>query len=244
MKLIVDIGNSRTKLGLFADGKLTDTLVISGLPSEADLISFCTPSPVESIAISSVGQGIGEEIQRWFPNSFVLNIDSNTATPITSTYSTPSTLGIDRICGMVAASKYFPTDTVLVIDMGTCVTYDIIDSHKTHLGGGISPGYKMRLDAMHHFTAKLPNVSPEKEIPAIGTSTEGSLLFGAGRGLMAEVEGIIAYFSAQHQNLKVILTGGNHSMVEQRDENATFAAPNLILEGIHFILLHNEPLNE
>jgi len=244
LKLIVDIGNSRTKLGLFSDSDLISSSVLSTIPEKNDLKTFCAGNPIEAIAISSVGEDVSKKIGSWFPKTFILLIDSITPIPIKTNYKTPNTLGIDRICGMVAGNKYFPENTVLVIDMGTCITYDLIDSNKTHLGGGISPGYKMRLDAMHEFTARLPKVDPKQEIPELGTTTNESLLFGAGQGMKSEIDGIIAFFSAKHQNLKVILTGGNHLMVEQRVENAIFAAPNLILEGINSILLYNEKLND
>ena len=244
MKLIVDIGNSRTKLGLFSGGDLMSTSVISATPEKNDLTTFCAGNPIEAIAISSVGENLVQKIESWFPNIYLLNIESSTSFPIKTNYKTPNTLGIDRICGLVAGNKYFPENTVLVIDMGTCITYDLIDANKTHLGGGISPGYKMRLDAMHEFTTRLPKVDPKQEIPKIGTTTNESLLFGAGQGMKSEIDGIIAFFSAKHPNLKVILTGGNHLMVEQRVENAIFAAPNLILEGINSILLYNEKLND
>ena len=244
MKLIVDIGNSRTKLGLFSEGDLISSSVLSTIPEKNDLKTFCAGNPIEAIAISSVGEDLVQKIESWFPNMYLLNIESSTPFPIKTNYKTPNTLGIDRICGLVAGNKYFPENTVLVIDMGTCITYDLIDANKTHLGGGISPGYKMRLDAMHEFTARLPKVDPKQEIPEIGTTTNESLLFGAGQGMKSEIDGIIAFFSAKHPNLKVILTGGNHLMVEQRVENAIFAAPNLILEGINSILLYNEKLND
>jgi len=244
LKLIFDIGNTRTKIGLFSNDDLKKTTVISGTPKKEQVMGFCKDVQIDSIAISSVGLDIFDKIAAWFPKCSVLNIDPNTPLPIKTNYQSPSTLGIDRICGVVAGNKYFPESNVLVIDMGTCITYDVINSNKTHLGGGISPGYKMRLDAMHKFTSRLPQVEIEPTIPEIGTTTNHSLLFGAGQGIKAEIAGIILYFSAKHPKLKVILTGGNHLMVEQGNENAIFAAPNLILEGIHDILLHNEKLND
>jgi type III pantothenate kinase len=231
-------------MGLFSDDGLKKTAVISGLPEKEQVLDFCKDGKIDAIAISSVGQDISDKMASWFPKCFLLNISSNTPLPIKTNYQTPSTLGIDRICGVVAGNKYFPGNTVLVIDMGTCITYDLIDANKMHLGGGISPGYKMRLDAMHTFTSRLPQADASQKIPELGTSTIDSLLFGAGQGMKAEIDGMTSFFSAKHPNLKVILTGGNHLMVEQGDENAIFAAPNLILEGIHEILLHNEKLND
>lgn len=244
MKLIVDIGNSRTKMGLFSNDELRKTTIITGTLEKKNVVDFWEGDQINAIALSSVGRDLSDKLASWFPDCFLLNISSSTHLPIKTSYKTPSTLGIDRICGAVAANKYFPENTVLVIDMGTCITYDLIDTNKTHLGGGISPGYTMRLDAMHAFTSRLPQVNASQEIPLIGTTTEESLLFGAGQGIRAEIEGMISFFRENHPNLKVILTGGDHLMVEQGDENAIFAAPNLILEGIHAILLYNEQLND
>lgn len=243
MNLIIDIGNSRVKLAWFEKRSLLDSETLNLPLQSTDFKSITKNKTVDFAAISNVNNGH----QDWLNlsvNKSVLFIDNQTPLPIDLLYKTPETLGIDRICAAVAAHHKFPDVPVLSIDMGTCITYDFIDEKGSYHGGGISPGYKMRLDAMHSFTDRLPIVHVSKEFSSIGASTEESMLFGAGRGIVEELNGLIAFFKANNPNLKVILTGGDHSMFEQHIENRIFAAPNLVLEGINEILLYNIALNE
>ncbi|NQV51716.1 MAG: type III pantothenate kinase [Flavobacteriales bacterium] len=239
MNLVIDIGNTRAKLGLFEQGKLLENQVTSTAQLIDAIKAVLRENAISNIGIASVGASPDDWRAQLANEVRVLQIDQLTPAPIKTTYNTPETLGIDRLCGAVGAYHLFPKHNILVIDMGTCITYDLVELGGIHIGGGISPGYKMRLDAMHHFTARLPQVNPPQIAPSIGVDTNTSMAFGSFFGIVAEINGWIDKFNAEYANLKVILTGGDASSFEQRIENPIFAAPNLVLEGIHSILKYN-----
>lgn len=239
MNLVIDIGNSRVKMGVFENNQMLEQHLTTHEGLLAAISLFLGKYEISHIGLAKVGKqddawkaAVPSEIQ-------VLEIEQHTPTPTTTQYKTPESLGIDRICAVVGAFDRFPSHPVLAIDAGTCITYDLIEPGGIHLGGGISPGYKMRLDAMHHFTARLPLVAPTTSPSELGIDTISSLTFGSFYGMAHEINGLIAHFTGTYPNLVVILTGGDASIFEQHIENAIFAAPNLVLEGINSILLYN-----
>lgn len=241
MNLILDIGNTRAKAGIFDQDKLVE-VHSSELSSIQELVDSLDINEDWSIAISSVSIH-GKDLELPDTHRSRLELDHQTPIPLTLDYETPETLGLDRVCGSVAAHMMFPKENVLVIDIGTCITYDLIESNGIYRGGGISPGYEMRIKAMNHFTQRLPLVKSSNKFPNLGKSTEESILFGAARGMVAEINGIIKTFHSDYQQLRVITTGGDSSSFDQHIENPIFAAPNLVLKGLNNILLHNQELN-
>jgi type III pantothenate kinase len=237
MNLAIDIGNTRVKGGYFNEDQLVDSFVSDEIFSIDLLKSWFNQPKVDRIILATV-RALAPEITSFCASQQRIHLVSHQSKlPIQLAYETPETLGIDRICGVVAAAKLFPNEAVLVIDAGTCITYDLIDANRVYHGGAISPGVQMRLNAMHQFTEKLPQLTFLNEIVTIGTTTSSSMKLGAGQGALAEMNGMINYFKASQPNLKVILTGGDAHFFEQHAENAIFAAPNLILIGLNVILL-------
>ena len=169
---------------------------------------------------------------------FVLNHDAKI--PFKNEYATPRTLGVDRIALVSAAAIKFPKENVLVIDAGSCITYDFLSATNTYLGGAISPGIKMRFKALHHFTDKLPLL--EKKLPEnwIGDSTENSMQIGVIKGIQNEIEGYISLYKEKFKNLTVILTGGDADFLRDSLKNDIFADSNFLLEGLNYILEHNK----
>lgn len=243
MNLVIDIGNSRIKGGYFNEDQLIELFISEQQFSVNLLNSWLNQATIDQIFIGSV-RTFTTEIELFIKSKEQIHLVSyQTPLPIELSYGTPQTLGIDRICGAVAASKLFPTEPVLVIDAGTCITYDLIDANGVYHGGAISPGVQMRLNAMHHFTEKLPQLTFLNEIVTIGTTTSSSMKMGAGQGAVSEMNGMIELFQKSESNLKVILTGGDAPFFEQHLENTIFATPNLILIGLNEILLFNKHLS-
>jgi type III pantothenate kinase len=140
---------------------------------------------------------------------------------------------------MASAAQLFPQEDVLVIDAGTAVTYDLMTSDGCYQGGSISPGILMRYKALHTFTERLPLLSPEGQPELTGRDTAGSIHSGVINGLVSEVEGIVNEYLRVFPRLKIILTGGDHNYFDKRLKVKTFAAPNLVLEGLNIILNYN-----
>ncbi|HSM63616.1 MAG TPA: type III pantothenate kinase, partial [Gillisia sp.] len=153
---------------------------------------------------------------------------------------TPKTLRNDRIAVRSAACKTYPTQNVLVIDAGTCITFDFKNAENRYLGGAISPGLQMRFQAMHTFTENLPLLEPEDEVELIGNTTVKSMQSGVVTGIIAEIEGVISRYSSQFEDLKIILTGGDSQFLCKRLKNSIFANSNFLLEGLNYILEFNK----
>ncbi len=236
MELIVDIGNTRTKVAVCTNGEIANVYTINN-QSSADF------KEIDSLKI---GRGIlssvsgGEDFWKTkFPETKWLILSPETAIPFKNRYATPQTLGLDRVALVAAAATLFPAKNVLVIDAGTCVTFDFLTAGNEYLGGSISPGLQMRLKAMHHFTAKLPLVEVDVNVNLIGNSTETCLQSGALHGLAAEINGTVAEYNSRFNNLIVVLTGGDTKVLAPLVKSGIFAPQNFLLHGLHAILAYN-----
>ena len=129
---------------------------------------------------------------------------------------------------------------MLVIDAGTCITYDLINSKKEYLGGSISPGIQMRYNALHQFTSQLPLLESVDTAMLTGVNTEESIHSGIINGVFVEIDGIIQRYTNQYPDIKVIVTGGNAKFFDKGLKNTIFAKPNLLMEGLNKILDYNE----
>ena len=161
------------------------------------------------------------------------------ALPIQNLYSTPETLGVDRIAAVCGAQTTFPNEKCLVIDMGSCITYDYLNEKGEYHGGSISPGLNMRFKAVHTFTAKLPLVKPLADPALIGTTTASNIQSGVINGLTEEIKGIISLYQHKFGNIRVILCGGDAHFFENKLKGVIFAIPELVLIGLNSILSHN-----
>ena len=232
LKLTIDQGNTTTKVALFKEEKLLQK--ISEVDFE-DVLNYAKDA--DRVILSSV-KSKSEYLN--LSHSYFINLDSNTPLPIENRYSTPRTLGKDRIALSVGAQHLFPGKDVLVLDMGTCLTYDFINAEGQYLGGSISPGLSMRFKALHHFTDGLPLVSP-KDLPLlIGDTTDTSILSGVINGMFSEIDGIIQRYTINYPNINVIITGGDANFFDKGLKNTIFASSDLLMIGLNKILDYNE----
>ena len=240
MNLCIDIGNTRSKYAVFD----LDKLVESGIWKKCSVsklrnIQIEYPA-IQRIIISTVtllGKAVQNEIKK-YPDRYLL-LDHTTPVPIKNRYKTPETLGRDRLAAVVGANAQFPKRGSLVIDAGTCIKYDYISPKAVYKGGSISPGMQMRLDAMHHFTAKLPLVEPFDYKGIMGIDTESAILTGAQLGALSEIRGMIASYVEKYGRIKVIITGGDAIFFAKRLKRKIFVSPNLVLIGLNNILNFN-----
>ncbi|HLS11032.1 MAG TPA: type III pantothenate kinase, partial [Flavobacteriaceae bacterium] len=150
---------------------------------------------------------------------------------------------VDRIALVSGAIQKYPNANVLVIDAGTCITYDFIDATATYYGGAISPGLTMRYKAMHTFTENLPLLERVKEVSLIGTNTQDSMHSGVLLGMAYEVEGYINAYRKKFPDLITVLTGGDAQFLRDTIKNDIFANTNLLLEGLLNILNYNKDIS-
>lgn len=237
MQLLIDIGNSRIKCGLFVGHSRQSTLTLE-TTDELELQLFIANQPITAGMYAASG-----ELPEWL--SDMLNdvdfpmsaLHHQTPLPFANHYRTPETLGLDRLANMAAVQQLFPGENSLVIDAGTCVTFDLLEKGTDYRGGIISPGLSMRARAMHAFTARLPLIEPG-ETDLLGTSTARAMRSGVFNGWTNEVHGIINQLSDRFKPLKVIVTGGDASALQGHVENGIFARPYLQLEGLNELLLY------
>ena len=239
MNLVIDYGNSSAKVGIFTQQKLVEKHVFS---SSESLKAFVESATAQNIIVSSVSAD-AHNITSWAVHTKKKLILNHTLPlPIINQYSTPSSLGVDRLAAACGAQFLYPNQNCLVIDAGTCITYDFIDCHANYLGGGISPGMAMRFQAMNTFTAKLPLVHPVSGPELIGTSTESCMQSGVVNGILAEIRGITGDYKKKFADLKVILCGGDATFFENQMKEVIFAIPELVLYGLNSILIYNVDL--
>jgi type III pantothenate kinase len=240
MNLVIDIGNTLTKIAIFSNNQIIfnnnyDSLAINELKELLNKFNIVNSIIAEVKNFESDLQSVLVEKTNFF------KLNENTKLPFNNKYTTPTTLGKDRIAVISAASKLFPNNNVLVIDIGTCITFDVIDASNNYLGGAISPGLEMRFKSLEHFTGKLPLVKlEEKNEPRfIGDSTVNSIKSGVYYGIKHEIEGVIKSYEEQYANLKIVLTGGNAERFELASKNRIFADKFFVLKGLNEILNEN-----
>lgn len=240
MNLVLDIGNTMAKLAVFQNYNLLERQLLGNEELSEKIPLFLSRHPkITQIVLSSVVARTFSFHPHLPDGLFVLELSAQTPLPFKNKYATPHTLGNDRKALIAAAVHQYPGRNVLVIDAGTCITYDFKNAEEEFLGGGISPGLKMRFLALNTFTAQLPLVTVEQEVPLIGNSTVHSIQSGVVNGISMEVEGIINSYSKRYENLIIIITGGDAQILSINIKNGIFANSNFLLEGLNYILEFN-----
>jgi type III pantothenate kinase len=238
MQLSLDIGNSRRKLGLFnAKNKLAEQAIWTDWTLE-QLLDWATRRGVRSVMLSTVAAP-DAQLTATLQQHFVLEeLTATTPLPFRNEYRTPQTLGKDRLAGVAGAQALFPEHNCLVVDAGTCLKYDLLTADGVYRGGNIAPGAAMRLQAMHHFTARLPEVPQEMPTTMVGDSTLTALQNGGLRGAALEITGFVQLFRQQVDGpLQVILTGGDADFFRPHLYfQPLVLVPHLTLTGLNQIL--------
>ena len=241
MNLVVDVGNTLIKLAVF-EGKTQvykKTVLKSDFDKSLDSIQEDFPA-IEQVVLSVVGAFADKSRAKLEKKYKVFSLSSQIKVPFTSDYSTPETLGLDRIALVSAAASQYPGKEVLVIDVGTCITYDFLNAEGRYKGGAISPGIDMRYIALNSFTEKLPLLDANIPQYLTGNSTQTSIHSGVINGVTFEIDGVISQYKQENRDLTVILTGGNAHFLRDRLKNSIFANSNFLLEGLNFLLEHNQ----
>ncbi len=231
--LCIDIGNTKIKSGIFRNNSLIE--LIFGLDELLEKIS--RQYQIKNCIISSTRKTIPQNIKKikYITENFIILSDKINL-PIKIDYSTPKTLGRDRIAAAIGANSLFPNQNCIVIDAGTCITYDFVDKKNIFRGGNISPGIYMRLKAMHDYTSNLPLVDLVVNDNILGKSTEEALQNGAIRGTFLEISSFIQLILDKYGSSNVIFTGGDAKYFVNYFKSAIFADQNLVLVGLNEII--------
>ena len=237
MNLIIDVGNTRVKLALFEKTELIKSAISSYKDIEKKSISMLKNNNISNIIVSSVGNP--DLIKpKLFSGHRSIYLDHQTKVPFKNKYESPKTLGVDRIALVSAAATNYPKKNVLIIDAGTCITYDMINKKNEYLGGAISPGINIRFKSLNEYTENLPLLEIDN-FSLIGKSTKKSILSGVLNGVINEIDGVISQYLKKYPDLTVVLTGGDANFLAKKLKSSIFANPNFLLEGLNSILIHN-----
>jgi type III pantothenate kinase len=236
MVLVLDVGNSFVKLAIFQQDTLLHKIIFQKCDLQKNIENSLKIHPdIKNLVVSSVGK-LNENDFLLYQNHLKVHFISHlTKFPFDNLYKTPQTLGIDRLVLATGAVLQFPNQNRLVIDAGTCVTYDFINHKNQYLGGAISPGLRLRYESLHNYTAKLPLLTIESPENFIGNSTENSIHSGVINGLTNEIDGFINQYKQEYENFKIILTGGDTNFLAKRLKNTIFANSNFLLESLNKI---------
>lgn len=237
--LTIDIGNTKAKYAVFRDDEIVEINYFD--PEKNDLKSIIEKyHSINKGIISSVG-GKVEECLRQLESLEMTVLSSATKLPFSLSYADKTKIGADRLALVAAAYAEKPHQNSLIVDVGTCITYDILTSDDRHLGGPISPGMKLRFKAMHEHTALLPLCEPSKDEPKlICENTEECLISGVQLGVLHEIKEFIERYRLIFNDLNIFISGGDNIFLENKLKNCIFANSNFMFNGLKLILKYNE----
>ena len=241
MNLIIDVGNTFVKLAVFDNEILTFKRNCLKVDFSSSLEELSNNYPkITDVIVSSVGNFTEGELLEIKNKYKVFVLTYKDPIPFKNKYASPNTLGADRIALVSAAAVQHPNKNVLIIDAGSCITYDFLNSDNEYLGGAISPGLTIRYKSLNRFTEKLPLLDPKTPSYFIGDATDSSIHVGVMQGLINEIEGFISLYKEKHKELTIILTGGDAHYLLDSLKNDIFASSNFLLEGLNYLLEHNK----
>ncbi len=240
MILTLDVGNTRIKSAVFEANTLLETFVFEKYELQNSLQNILKSyKKITDLVVSAVSD-IEKNSFSGFSQAINIHFVSHQDTfPFVNKYQTPQTLGVDRMVLAAGATLLFPNQNRLIIDAGTCVTYDFVDKNNHYLGGAISPGLGLRYKALHDFTAKLPLLPIKCPESFIGNSTHEAIHSGVVNGLVHEIEGFIEEYTSKYLNFIIILTGGDTDFLANRLKNTIFANSNFLLESLNQTFQYN-----
>jgi type III pantothenate kinase len=241
MLLAIDVGNTRIKAAVFEYNTLLEVFVFDKKEIDKKTAFILNQySKIKAMVVASVGNIDKSVFLAYEKNVSIHFISHDNQFPFDNLYSTPKTLGIDRLVLATGAVLQYPNQNRLVIDAGTCITYDFVDEHDQYLGGAISPGIRLRYESLHQFTAKLPLLTKVYPEYVIGNSTAESIHSGVVNGVTLEIDGFINQYKAQYAKFIIILTGGDAEFLAKRLKNTIFANSNFLLESLNQTFQYNQ----
>jgi type III pantothenate kinase len=236
--LVIDIGNTFIKAAIFEQNELIYTDHYAALDNQI-IDGLLTTYAVDTAIISTVKKQSWDWETVLEQKARLIYFDAAMAAGIHNHYKTPHTLGLDRLAAVIGANHLYPQQNNLVIDGGTCITYDWVDADGNYFGGSISPGLNMRYNALNYYTAALPIVKQDASFANnSGDDTETAIRSGVQNGVKFELTGFIESYKKDKTELNIILTGGDSIFFDTLLKNSIFAPyiknePHLVLKGLN-----------
>ncbi len=238
MNLVLDVGNSLLKIALFEKSELIQKFKFSE-NYKRNIEDIISNYKVTHSIISNVGRIDDSIINILKESTNLLLVSNQLKIPFKNLYKSKNTLGQDRLALVSAAAFNFPNENVLIVDVGSCITYDFKNNNNEYLGGGISPGISMRFKSLNTFTSNLPLIDFDSIYQLIGNNTKNSITSGVVNGTISEINGIIQQYREEFKNIRIILTGGDSNFLLKRIKNTIFADRNFLLIGLNKLLEDN-----
>lgn len=240
--LVIDIGNTYSKLAVFKQKELLYFEQFNKI-EEHQLTQVIKQYKIKHSTVSSVNEDISALEKTLQAATKYVRFTTNITGKIKNHYQSATTLGLDRWAKVIAAHCLYQGKNTLMIDAGTCLTYDVLNAKDEYFGGSISLGIGLRFKALNQFTERLPLVAWDKEqliIPE-GTDTQKAITRGVLQGAVNEVEGVIALENKRNKDLQVIITGGDAVFLTKQLKNSIFASqithePYLVLKGLNEVI--------
>lgn len=234
VSLCFDFGNTRKKCAVFSNDAIKEVITLADDSNDTiqSLVSRFQPNKT---ILSSVIEHNTEIENLLAASSKFHKLSHLTKVAFTTPVGKPETIGADRLALSAAAVHYFPDKNNLVIGLGTCITYNFINKYHEFVGGAISPGLEMRLKSLNYYTAKLPLVKADSNLPLIGYDTTTNILSGVILGMAKEIDGFIEAYEERFGNFNVLLTGGDIVYLASHLKKKIFADPDLIFKGLYAI---------
>ncbi len=241
--IAVDQGNTLLKLTLFEDGEPVDMCRLSddNVENMFTIIERWRPECGAFCSVGKIDPRLVESL-RLALDGRLLILSHKTRFPVKIEYSTPSTLGLDRIALAAGAATLFEGDTTMVVDAGTAVTLDVVDASPAFRGGRIAPGLRLRFESLHSHTSALPMLDSEGPRPIIGDSTDTSIRSGVVLGLSDEIVETYRQYKNKFGCTRLVLTGGDAGLLASciKSRIPVSHVPDLMARGLHYIYNYNE----
>ncbi|GAK88761.1 pantothenate kinase type III [Nonlabens ulvanivorans] len=243
MILVIDIGNTSIKIAAVEDYNI----ILHQRTTQKEFIKDCTAllskfPQITNAALCQVGSLEPKLIHQLEKLVAIFKVDTHIRLPFKNLYQSTS-LGNDRIALVAGAiSRIKKDENCLIIDAGTCVTYDYVDENLNYHGGAISPGLRLRYESLHNFTANLPLLTAQTIESFIGNSTAASIHSGVINGLTQEIKGCIKQYRKKNKDIKIFMTGGDAQLLSTQLKSRFFATPFLTLDGIYYLYQFNKDL--
>lgn len=235
--LVVDAGNTSVKIAVFFKGEIVEIQRFEVNDISRIEVWLKNYQTIPCILSSVLSVEATKRLEMLF--SQYISVNNEIPLPIKLNYSTPKTLGIDRICNAVAIAFLRPNKNVVSIDLGTCLKFDFVNSENEYLGGSISPGIQLRYKSLNDYTSNLPVINEKSVTPLIGNTTLSSIHSGVINGIQSEINQLIRRYSEEFMDLTFFMTGGDIHYFDFPDKNNIFVDENLTLKGLYQIYLFN-----